>query len=179
MLIIEERQKAVDESSAGRKKSEGVAWDGTHLSEAVRATEFVPRVSEELQQCSGCKRRIPGMTELVWTTVFFPKNEGASTPVGATSLGTGDKMRLCAECHALKVTFELERHRIAQQEAVEAEEFSTRLNDGTMLATDAETGRLDYQILLCGALEKKHEAARALDGQNLLVGHHGPRDKTC
>ena len=86
-------------------------------------------------------------------------------------------MRLCAECHALKVIFELERRRLAQREAAEAEEFSTSLNDGTMQVSDAETGRLDYQILLCGAIEKRHTAARALDEEDLLVGHHGPRNR--
>jgi hypothetical protein len=82
-LIIQERKMAADESSAARKKSEGVAWEGTRLSEAIRATEFVPRVSEEMQQCSGCRRRIPGMTELVWTTVFFPKRLFESSPARA------------------------------------------------------------------------------------------------
>jgi hypothetical protein len=171
-LIIKERQVAADERSAGRKKSEGVAWEGTHLSESIRATEFEPRLSEELQQCSGCKRMIPGVTDLVWTTVFFPKQTDMSSRAGTNA---EDRLRLCAECHALKVIFELERRELAQREAVDAEELATRLNDGSMQATDAETGRLDYQILLCGDLEQRHVAARALAEEDLLVGHHGPR----
>jgi hypothetical protein len=181
-LIVNERQAAADENSAGRKKSEGVAWEGTHLSDSIRATEFVPRLSEELQQCSGCKRVIPGATGLVWTTVFFPKHTDASSLDGAHNIHGRhgeDQMRLCAECHGLKVIFELERRRLAQRETAEAEELATRLNDGTMQATDAETGRMDYQILLCGDLEQRHIAARALAEEDLLVGHHGPRKRAA
>ena len=110
-LIIKERKAMANESTAARKKSEGVAWGGTDLTEAIRATEFVPRLSEDLQQCAGCKRRIPGVTELVWTTVFFPKH------CSLGRLGEKDDLRLCAECHALKVTFGLERRKLAQREA--------------------------------------------------------------
>ena len=168
-LIIKERKAMANESTAARKKSEGVAWGGTDLTEAIRATEFVPRLSEDLQQCAGCKRRIPGVTELVWTTVFFLKH----CSLGRS--GEKDDLRLCAECHALKVTFGLERRKLAQREAAEVAAVERSLNDGTMLSTDAATGRMDYQMLLCGPLEKKHVAARALDGEDLLVGHHGPR----
>lgn len=175
-LIIRERQEQAEENLAGKKKTDGVTWDGTYLSESIRATEFEPRLSEELQQCSGCKRMIPGVTDLVWTTVFFPKRTDRSSSARArTSRHGEDQIRLCAECHALKVIFELERRRLAQRETAEADEVATQLNDGTMQATDAETGRMDYQILLCGDLEQRHVAARALAEEDLLVGHHGPR----
>ena len=75
MLIINERISMAHESKESRKASDGVAWGGTQLSEEVRATEFVPRLSENMQRCTGCRRRVSGITELVWSTVFFPAGE--------------------------------------------------------------------------------------------------------
>jgi hypothetical protein len=180
-LIIKERTAMAHESKESREASEGVPWGGTELSEEVRATEFIPRLSEHMQQCTGCRRRIPGVTELVWSTVFFPKGEQPGASTCRSAAGEGDVvegpelMRLCAECHDLKVTFGLERRALAQREEVEVANVARCLNDGTMLPTDAVTGRMDYQILLCGALDQRNAAAQALAEADLLTGHHGPR----
>ena len=178
-LIIKERTAMAHESKESRKASEGVAWGGTELSEEVRATDFVPRLSENMQRCTGCRRRIPGITELVWSTVFFPAGEkpGANSCIhgGGVDREGEELMRLCAECHALKVTFGLERRALAQREEAEAASVARGLNDGTMMSTDAVTQRMDYQILQCGALDQRNIAAQALAEADLLTGHHGPR----
>ena len=56
--------------------------------------EFVPRISARMQQCVGCQRRVPGVSGLIWSTVFFPRRQpGWENTAGATARGCGSARR--------------------------------------------------------------------------------------
>ena len=163
-MLLEHRQRAAAAKEAQGRPAQH--WAGTVLSDEMIEMEFVPRISARMQQCAGCQRRVPGVSGLVWSTVFFPRH--VSEAGGEHGRHDGEGMRLCAECHTLKVEFALERRALAAEEEQEESALAAQTCDGTTMPSDEASGRLDYEIIVAGPVSQKNVAARELDTTDLL-----------